>query len=352
MPRLNGLVVSLCLAIAAPAQSWASTSPQDQKAKLNLALQTIETEPQAGLELLRELAAQDHAKSLDRLAYFALKGVGQPIDPALAIDLYQRAIDAGHTRSLISLAKTQVKVGQYDQAFASFEAAMELDLKGAEVAFLISHANAQLGHHSDPEMAWPRLVELAQAGDRNAQLGALYVASKSNRKIADDSRIVNSLLSKAEAGDGKAAETLLRYLRTQTSKQSQYLEIRQSLVTHDKIRPRVMTEEQLYLAQTQSPGQFWTASETILQNADTSGYARGLFITSRINKNAYVRILQRELSELGYNPGRSSGYLTQRTILALAEFCQDQNINDVCRHGPLKSAAIKLVATELTKVKF
>ena len=121
---------------------------------------------------------------------------------------------------------------------------------------------------------------------------------------------------------------------------------------HPAIRSKVVAEERLYLARgRRSPNASGSLSEEIVEGTEGNAYARALIATSKINKNAYVRILQEELRGIGYDPGRSSGYLTRPTIRAVNSFCRDFDLESACIHGPAKAIAIKAVSTELARVR-
>ncbi|HEY8577756.1 MAG TPA: hypothetical protein VIL88_15625 [Devosia sp.] len=53
------------------------------------------------------------------------------------------------------------------------------------------------------------------------------------------------------------------------------------------------------------------------------------------NKNAYVYALQFGLRDVGLYSGPMSGYLTKQTISAINQACAQQQIEEICRRGPL-----------------
>lgn len=88
-----------------------------------------------------------------------------------------------------------------------------------------------------------------------------------------------------------------------------------------------------------------------MQSAPPDVYARALSVAARINRNAYVRIVQKELRAQGYAVGRSSPYMNRPLIRAINRFCRDTGIVDDCRMGPLKSVTIKAVAGKLAELR-
>ncbi|MEM6955078.1 MAG: hypothetical protein AAF645_05295, partial [Myxococcota bacterium] len=62
-------------------------------------------------------------------------------------------------------------------------------------------------------------------------------------------------------------------------------------------------------ASEREPGTFWTASERLVRDAPNTVFARALVVSSKINKNSFVRIVQSELRDLGYPVGKPSPYM-------------------------------------------
>lgn len=329
----------------------ADPNAQSLKQRLRLALQLIETSPSEGYAALVELAALDHPKSIERLGYYTLKGVGAEADLQAAIALYTRATALGHERAWLSLAKAKMLAGHAEEALAAFHTAQSLGIRGAEASLLMAHASHRLGPLSDADAAWPQLVRLAQTGDRTAEIAALYVAGRYQRRIGPEGVILSAQQTRAADGDGKAAETLLRYYRLTPKHRWRQIPQRLKLLKHPNLSERARIEEGLYMALDRTPERFWTASEALVQQASNAVYPRALTTTARINRNAYVRIVQKELARLGYGPGRSNGYLHRRTLDALMRFCRDQDIDPDCRVGPIKSTAIKSIAAALAETR-
>lgn len=343
--------ITCAAALMAADLAHADTNPTPLKHRLQLALQLIETSPNEGYAALVELASMDHAKSIERLGYFTLKGVGTEADLQAAIVLYSRATVLGHERAWLSLAKATMLAGRAEEAIVAFQKAQSLGIKGAEASLLMAHASHRLGPLSDAEAAWPELVRLAQTGDRTAEIAALYIAARYQRRIEPEGAILSAQSTRAIEGDGKAAETLLRYYRMTPKHRLSQIPQRLRLLKHPNLSERARIEEGLYMALDRTPEQFWTAAEALVRQASPADYPRALTTTARINRNAYLRIVQKELARLGYQPGRTNGILHRRTLKALMRFCRDQNIEVDCRLGPNKSTAIKSIAAALADTR-
>lgn len=335
-----------------PQMSMASQDMSSIKTRYADALSLLETNQDLAFAEMAHLAEQGYARAYDRLGYFTLKGLGTPVDPNQAALHYETAVKLGHDRSLLALAKTQARLGQYDQAISSFETALALNLRGARVEFLTQHAINNLGPSSKPEQATDSLISLAKEGDRAALLGVLYAATKTGSRLDSEDELLHLAISFTDAGDAKVAEKLLPYLRIFGDKDDQTRSTRQALLGLDGVRGKTWSEETLYLLAERSPESFSTDAASVLSEIEQPNYARALFVASRISKNAFVLETQQELAGLGYHPGPASGFLTGKTIRAVAAFCKDVGIIDVCRHGPLKSDAIKLISRELAVLKF
>ena len=321
------------------------------KEQLYAALDLQDSDPDQSHQRLSDLAAANHPRAIERLAYFTLKGIGTPADLGQAITLYQRAVTLGHDRALVSLAKAQMSNNAHDAALSNLTRAVSQDVRGAEVNLLIAHAAKRLGPLSKPQAAWPELLAMANTGDYTAAMGALYAAAKTKRKLQDDQQIVHLLTIRAEEGNGKAAGALIRHFRLTHVAPAKHVKDRVALLDHSDLSATTRTEEALHLAFVQKPSTFWTGAEKILRAAPSDAFARGLSVTASLNHNAYVRVVQKELTALGYQPGRTNGYLQTPTLRALEQFCRDQGIAPLCQQGPLKSAVIKVVAAQLAQAR-
>lgn len=81
-----------------------------------------------------------------------------------------------------------------------------------------------------------------------------------------------------------------------------------------------------------------------------AGNDRALARLARAFPNDYIVIVQAALRDKGLYGGQINGRLTARTIGAITRFCLDTGINDVCRHGPMRSDAARSIGRELFPV--
>ena len=327
-----------------------AAGPADGKARYAQAIALLSQDPEAAALEMQRLAEDGYPRALDRLAYFHVKGTGVAPDTGKAIAYYRRAVESGNERSLVSLGKLLIREGEAGAALDALERARDADVRGAAATLAWGHATGGFGPASQPDAGWSTLVGFAMTGERTAEFAVMGVLSKKQRQLSDPTQLLESLTQRADEGDGKAAEVLLRFYRMVGHPLGSLAE-RERLLAHEGIRARVAAEEGLYLARETEPARFWIASERIVGQAPDDAFARALIITSKINKNAYVRILQQELDHLGHKPGRASGYLTARTIRAFNAFCREAGITDVCVYGPAKSVAIKAVSAELARAR-
>ena len=115
-----------------------------------------------------------------------------------------------------------------------------------------------------------------------------------------------------------------------------------------KIRQDVAVIEQIYrLHETQLPPRYYGRMLELIAAAPGDKLARILPGLIRINRNAYIFALQRELRNQGYFNRQANGWLTGATIRAVASFCRDEKIMALCRVGPLKGDAAKAIAAAL-----
>ncbi|MEO1733530.1 MAG: hypothetical protein AAFR45_07870 [Pseudomonadota bacterium] len=327
---------------------WAATPTEKERYTEAMAHQA--TAPELTVAGLQALADEGYARAMDRLAYMTFKGIGTAQETDVAIALYLQAFAAGRTSSLVSLGKVYLTIGEHQSARDTLREASDAGHIKAEAVLAWAHSTGRLGPLSKPETGFDALVTLASADARDAQMYLLDAATKINRTPPNLVAVLDRLHALQDAGDSKAAEALARFYRMNDHPRGT-LATRAELLNTTGIRNKVRVEEGLYLARDRQPKQFWTASEQLVESAAPDVYARGLFVAARINKNAYVRIVQKELAALGYAVGPASPYMNRPLIRSLNQFCRDHDIYESCRRGPLKSSAIKAVAVKLAEVR-
>ncbi len=342
------LTLTLCAALSG-AGALADTDAETRKlhkARYSEAMALRETAPDAAATAIRALAEAGYPRAMDRLAYFHTKGHGVPLDLGAAQALYAQAIAAGYDRSLVSLGKLALKTGDLALAEDSLEQAIAQGLDSAAPVLSWAHATERLGARSDPARGLATLRALAAQDSRDAQIFLLAGLLKQPQEPGATEAVLARLETRAAEGDAKAAEGLLRYYRLR-GLGAETARTRAALLETPGMRAKIRIEEGLYLAVEREPARFWLASEALLQEAPNPVFARALTVTSKLNKNAYIRVLQAELTALGYRTGRPSPYLNAPLIRAVNQFCRDTGISESCRLGPLKSVTIKAVAAEL-----
>lgn len=343
----SSLAVLSAVAACVPLSAYASET-LTLKQRYDAAIDVVATDPEAGVQEMNLVAEEGYARAMDRMAYYYHKGIGVEVDNDRAVRLYQMAISEGREKSLISLGKTYIAIGEADAALEALDRAVSYKVSGALATRAWGHAAGGFGEKSRPDEGWQDLVALARSGDRTAELAATSLAAKGTRTLDAPDPILASLMEKSVGGDGSASEALLRYYRSVGHPEGS-LERRAALLEHPNIRDKVAIDEGLYLASEAAPGRFNERAEKLVLTAGTQDFSRALEVTSKIDKNAYVRIVQMELARLGYFSGQADGLLDQSTISSINAFCRDTQITDTCVFGPVKSVAIKAVAAKLAE---
>lgn len=320
------------------------------KVRYAQAMEVIEADREAGLAMLQVLAEAGYARAFDRLGYFYFTGRGGPQELDAAIAHYDKAIALGHRRSLLALGKTLLKRGDYVGADRVFLQAVSEGVPKAEITHAWAHATGRLGAGSRADAGLEALRRAAAAGSEDAQRFLLAALIAQPTAAAVRGEDFARIQARAAQGNTRDAEALLRYYRLR-GHPSGTVSARQTLLRTPGLRAKIATEEALHLAVRTDARRFWLVSEAIVARAPTDVFARALVVTARLNRNAYLRILQSELEALGYETGRRTAYLHGDLIAAFNRFCRDQDIATRCAAGPLKSATIKVAALELARLR-
>ena len=347
MIRLVLWLISLAAATATPVLLDAAGAPS-ARVRYDTAMALVDSDPAQAFEQMHALAADGDARAMDRLGHFHVGGIGTASDLNAGVAQFRRAVAHGRTRSHLPLGANLLRLGDAEGARAALEVATSADIPGASATLAWAHAAGAFGPASDEGAGWTTLTTLAQEGDRIAQLRLVALVSKTGADVMGLDAVLAALDDRALAGDIRAAETLLVYLRKR-GHPARDLAWRQRLLALPGLRPKAAVEEGLHLAARTQGDRFWTVSEDIVNDAPADLYARALLTTYKINRNAYVRLLQKDLRALGYAPGRASGYLTSATINAFSEFCRDRGISSACRRGPLNWVALQAATRALAQ---
>ncbi|WP_299297645.1 hypothetical protein [uncultured Tateyamaria sp.] len=347
MMKLVLWLLSLAAATATPVLLDAAGVPS-ARVRYDAAMALVDSDPAQAFEQMHALAADNDARAMDRLGHFHVAGIGTQPDTNAAIAQFRAAVDHGRARSRLPLGANLLRTGQIEAARTALEQAADDDIPGAVATLAWAHATRALGAASDPEDGWATLYARAVAADRIAELRLVALVAKTGRTHGNLDAVLASLHTRAMDGDLRATETLLRYLRLRGHPRND-LALRSELLALPGLRPKAAVEEGLHLAARTQAHRFWTASEDIVNDAPADVYARALLTTYKINKNAYVRLLQKELRKRGYATGRANGYLTASTIRAFSRFCRDAGIARDCRRGPLNWATLQAATRALAQ---
>lgn len=309
-------------------------------------------DPDQAFTLMHDLAQAGDLRATERLGYYYARGIGTAPSPAMAEASIQAAIDGGRDQAHVAMAKLWAEAGRVNDAEDRFALAQSMQLRAVTYNRLNMAARGYLGPAAQAR-SFVDIGALADDGDPNAQGLALWMLARGHGVPLDIERTVAATLHRARNESpkqaGRAAEALLAYLAAKHPDHDFALQA--ELAAHPFIRGKIRTEHGLRLAARTQAHRFWTASEQIMAQAPASSFARGLSLTRRHSRNAAVRIVQLELADMGYRPGRVSGYLTRPTIRAINQFCRDAGIWDTCKLGPAKSTTMKALGLAIAARK-
>lgn len=241
--------------------------------------------------------------------------------------------------------------GRGDVASELLQAGARDNKPGVERLFATAHIDRKFGAASDIKQGRAILERMAESGDQNAARDLVVrVNWKRLREPAPDTA-VEQVVRAGLGGDAKFAAVALVYLSSQTDRSHEAIHKRAMLAEVSGIPDRVLSQELIRLAADMHPNQFWLEVEEILEDTQPENYAKAASTAFWINKNAWVRILQKELRALGYYQGRIDGRMTTRTIRAQNRFCRDRELWSICAAGPLRGATVRNVADAIAKGK-
>jgi hypothetical protein len=324
---------------------------QEQRLQFKTLVKQEQTNPIATYAAMTSLAESGYVPAIDRVGYYFRKGIGTQKDLEVARHWYASAVDAGHPWSTASLARVEMELGRGDAAFELLQAGVSDNQPGAERLFATAHIDRKFGTASDIKQGRAILERMAQSGDQNAARDLVVrVNWKRLRGPAPDTA-VDQVVRAGLAGDAKYAAVALVYLSSQPDRSEETIHTRAMLAEVPGVPDRVLSPELLRLAADMHPSQFWLEVEEILEGTQPENYAKAASTAFWINKNAWVRILQKELRTLGYYRGRIDGRMTTRTIRAQNRFCRDRELWPICAAGPLRGATVRNVASTIAKEK-
>ncbi len=304
----------------------------------------------AAFDAMAALASEGYAPALEKLGYYHSRGVGTAVDTAEAARFYEAAIASGRDKARTAYGKLLAREGRHVEALTQLQLAEAAGVSNAAPVLAEFHYFGKFGDLSETALGKAGLMEAA-AGGHVRSMGIVFQEMKKGAAFdVDGSALQATLMAVAQSEDrdnGRAAEALVKGLRGDAGAE----EARRALLAHPTLREKVRVEEALWLAAETSRGRaLWAALDEVVATTDETMFARALYVVSRIDKNAYVHVLQREMADRGYAVGRQTGMLNTRTLKAVAQFCADREITRTCRYGPMRSQVIKVITAELASV--
>lgn len=320
----------------------------DARALFQQTRATEKTDADQAYRAMLALAQQGFVPAMDRVGYYHRNGIGTQKDLHRAHHWYARAVAGGHPWSTASLARVEIDLGLGLAAYHRLRVAVRTGIPGTARLYATAHIDRKLGHLSDPEAGRAMLEKLSKQGDVKSARDLLLRINWKRLDGRAPYHVVTQVVNAGLSGDARFAEPALIYLSGQGGSASDVISLRAELVDLPGVRDRIRAPELVRLAAIQTPETFWTKVEEVLAQSEGEGFVRAASTAFWINKNAWVRVLQKELRQLGYYKGKISGLMTKRTIIAQNKFCKDKGIWTNCASGPLTGATLRAVARLLT----
>ena len=307
------------------------------------------------ISIYSNLADRGNARALRTMGRLNLSGNNPelaPKDLTRAIALLQEAVNQGSANALRDLGVAHIETGNYEDAQLAYSTAVQLEVSGAAADLANAHFRSLLGPVSDPAKGRAELKRLAEMGDVGAARHALRHYERRSRRITelDLDLVVANLWQATEAGNGSAARVLARYYRNLSWMMTDEREQVARLVRDhgDILGARSLAAETVSVLYDRNDHRASQARVTdYLDNLSGPGYTQALLRLRSIEIQAYLRVLQTSLRDLGYYDGRISGLASGRTIEAIRRFCQDEGIDETCKHGPVAFQSSRLIAEAL-----
>ena len=357
MTRHVFLALSVCVALATAAQATPNTGvtkPTDKELFAQAEALRLGDDTSAAFEMMMALAESGYGRAQAKVGYYYVKGIGTAPSSTDAAIWYRVAIAGGRDGARTSYAKLLMAEGQTQAALEQLNAGAAAGVLKARSLRAVLHYEGEFGAASDRDAARLELAALATEHDVPALLTMLRGTLAGDAFEVTGPQLEAALIAVVRSGTdkraGKAAEGLLKLWQEHPVGRNHTL--RAELLAHPSLRTKVWADQSLRLAyDIESVDQFRQSAVHIVGQVPENHQARAFYLVSRLDKNAFVHVLQERLRDRGYYRGRTNGYLTHRTIQALTRFCQDAGIQDACRMGPLRSTVIKVVAAELVSAQ-
>lgn len=302
-------------------------------------------------QIYRELADDDHGPSIRRLGDFAREGTFGDPDIAAAAQYYRSAAETGYDYSWIVLARLYLDQGEYQQSIDAYQAAIAADVARAQVELAERHFLLDFGPLSDREYGASVIEDMAENGDVYAAARALSLWERRSRRIAtlDLDGTLAFLNDQMEQGDPLATVALAKAYRNLGWRIPQARQKHRALVETfgDQLGSAYMREfmYDLYDQANHSQSRRDTYEAVSAQKDESFVEASTALRFTEIT--AFVYLLQNELNDLGYGAGSPSGQFDSASLRATLQFCTDQGIFDICKHGPLTVPASLAIIRQL-----
>lgn len=310
----------------------------------------VDTNHPEAFRLFTTLREQGHAAATERLAGYYAQGLVTERDPETAIDLYRTAASLGREGAYVPMAKLLSEIGRGEDALIAMQQGADADNERAEVGLAEGHLDGLFGAETDREFGRTELNRLAEAGNLRAAASVLNRIGDGEDLSPDLDRVLGQLSSAMQNGDGRAAETLLRFYREVPRPVDDSLDRRRAILDAygPIIRGSVYYPELANMAyETNNGVEAYPLLLEIVREANGVGYERAMLQIFWRDKNAFTYILQAELVDRGLYSGPLNGYMTRNTVRGALKYCDESNIYDVCIHGPLRTPAVRLMSTAL-----
>jgi len=305
--------------------------------------------------IYEELAAEGHGRSFRRLGDFAREGAFSDPDFTAATNYYRAAAASGYDYAWLVLARLHSDLGEYQEAIAAYNSAITAGVAGANVEFAKGHFLREFGTLSDRAYGSNLLQTLSEAGDVDAAAEALKLWERRSRRIdsLDLEDVISMLDGAMRMGNETATVALARAYRVLSWRIPKARERHAEIVQEfsDQLGRRRFREYMYASYDRNNHRQSRQAAYDLIMTLEGEEFyqaARALRITER---TAFVYLLQNELRKLGYYSGSATGTFNSATLNATLQFCQARGIAEICKHGPLRSAASSDIIRQLTEVR-
>lgn len=302
------------------------------------------------IKYLTQVADAGDVGAAKQLAAIYRAGTGSSEDGPLLAKYLGIAAAGGDTVAMRSLADLYLKGEVVPQDLATAEQHLRAALAAGDGNAGITLGKAllrgQLGGAREAEGV--ALLQAAYDGGALDQASTLADAYIEGRGVPIDvAKGLGILQAGSEAGDAAANAALLNlYVRGAGRTLAPNLVAARSLyqgISEEQRTGAIAANGALLAAYGQGSSEF-PGMWSLFAKLDATLKARTGVLLLRINKNAYVYVLQGLMTERGHYSGGLTGMLTSSTISAVNRFCAELEITEQCRFGPLARSTWDAIA--------